>query len=147
MRSTAKRVTSVTERKEERTGEGDRREGKPRFSALLAFLSLRLPLPPYGETPSVSVGLYPQPPAACLEQQQRETVGWQRSWQGGKGPEGETVGERKEGGGRETRWRGDAGYSLGFMRFMFMFISCISFNSVCVLHRALTSGQTHTTLG
>lgn len=31
--------------------------------------------PPVTQTPSVSVGLYPQPPAACLEQQQRETVG------------------------------------------------------------------------
>lgn len=53
--------------------------------------SLQSP-PTVTHTPSVSVGLYPQPPAACLEQQQRETVGSQRSWQGGR----ETVGERKE---------------------------------------------------
>lgn len=30
---------------------------------------------PVSHTPSMSVGLYPQPPAARLEQQQRETVG------------------------------------------------------------------------
>lgn len=52
-------------------------------------------------TPSMSVGLYPQPPAACLEQQQRETVGSQSNWQGGR-VGGETVGERKEEEGDEV---------------------------------------------
>lgn len=64
-------------------------------------------------TPSVSVGLYPQPPAACLEQQQRETVGSQSSWQGGRA-EGETVGERKEEGRDEVEGHG---YFLVFLGF------------------------------
>lgn len=70
-------------------------------------LAVSLPSPPpVTHTPSVSVGLYPQPPAACLEQQQqqqqqRETVGSQRNWRGGRAG-GETVGERKEEG--EMSW-------------------------------------------
>ncbi|CAB1434626.1 unnamed protein product [Pleuronectes platessa] len=82
----------------ERDGEGGREN----------LLILPLPSPPtVTYTPSVSAGLYPQPPAACLEQQQRETVGSQRSWQGR-----ETVGERKEEGREEVGRRGDSGYGL-----------------------------------
>lgn len=49
----------------------------------------------------MSVAHYPQPPAACLEQQQREAAASQRSWQGERAV-GETVGERKEGGEDEN---------------------------------------------
>lgn len=60
------------------------------------LLALSLPSPPTViHTPSVSVGLYPQPPAACLEQQQRETAGSQ-SRQGGR----ETLVEREREEGR-----------------------------------------------
>ncbi|KAI4794653.1 hypothetical protein KUCAC02_031929, partial [Chaenocephalus aceratus] len=75
-------------RGEDTAGAGEReteRGGKP---------TLPSP-PPVTHTPSVSVGLYPQPPAACLEQQQRETVGSQRSWQGG---------ETQRGGGSVGVW-------------------------------------------
>lgn len=56
--------------------------------------------PPVTHTPSVSVGLYPQPPAACLEQQQRETVGSQRKLAGREGGRRDS-GREKRGGERE----------------------------------------------
>lgn len=88
-----------SEGKEEsqRGGEGGLMQGS--LAPTLCAVFLPSP-PPVTHTPSVSVGLYPQPPAACLEQQQRETVGSQSSWQGGRDSGREKRGGERRGGGK-----------------------------------------------
>lgn len=81
--------------------EGSRRGGLMQGSLAPTLLAVSLPSPPpVTHTPSVSAGLYPQPPAACLEQQQRETVGSQSSWQGGREGGRRDSGREKRGGER-----------------------------------------------
>ena len=87
---------------------GERKEGREPARRSDAPTLPSPPLPPVTHTPSVSVGLYPQPPAACLEQQQRETVGSQRKLAGREGGRRDS-GREKRGGERERemRWRGE----------------------------------------